>query len=300
MNAMPVPTQTRRSALEVMASRLDLEPRKLLDTLKATVFKGASDEQMVALVVVANQHGLNPFTREIYAFPAKGGGIQPVVSIDGWIRLMNSRPDFDGLETMFSGEGKALACTASIHVKGRSKPVVITEYLSECYRKTETWDTWPRRMLRHKAIIQGARVAFGFGGIADEDEAARVEVGVSSPPSFPRPNFLPAADRSPPAGEPDAALEQEPAPPATSPAGDEEIFSPAAGPVLSPAHAEFGAFLEQNGIGFGALQAWAVQTQWEPNWETYGSLPELPVKSVARLLRSKAGLLKQFTAAAAA
>ena len=29
-----------------------------------------------------------------------------------------------------------------------------------------------RRMLRHKATIQGARVAFGFSGITDEDEAA--------------------------------------------------------------------------------------------------------------------------------
>ena len=29
-----------------------------------------------------------------------------------------------------------------------------------------------RRMLRHKAMIQGARVAFGFSGITDEDEAA--------------------------------------------------------------------------------------------------------------------------------
>ena len=28
------------------------------------------------------------------------------------------------------------------------------------------------RMLRHKATIQGARVAFGFSGITDEDEAA--------------------------------------------------------------------------------------------------------------------------------
>jgi hypothetical protein len=28
-----------------------------------------------------------------------------------------------------------------------------------------------RRMLRHKATIQGARVAFGFSGITDEDEA---------------------------------------------------------------------------------------------------------------------------------
>jgi hypothetical protein len=29
-------------------------------------------------------------------------------------------------------------------------------------------------MLRHKAMIQAARIAFGFAGIYDEDEAARI------------------------------------------------------------------------------------------------------------------------------
>ena len=75
------------------ANRYGVDPQKLLPTLKATVFKGeggkgVSDEQMLMLLVVANQHRLNPFTREIYAFPDKSGGIVPVVSIDGWMRII--------------------------------------------------------------------------------------------------------------------------------------------------------------------------------------------------------------------
>ncbi|MGP1667495.1 MAG: hypothetical protein ACTS5I_16635, partial [Rhodanobacter sp.] len=33
----------------------------------------------------------------------------------------------------------------------------------------------PRRMLRHKAMIQCARLAFGFVGVYDPDEAERIQ-----------------------------------------------------------------------------------------------------------------------------
>ena len=49
---------------------------------------------------------------------------------------------------------------------------------------TEPWKRWPRRMLRHKALIQAARIAFGFAGIYDEDEGNRMaEVPDLSAPS---------------------------------------------------------------------------------------------------------------------
>ena len=63
------------SALNLMASRLSCDPAKLLATLKATVFRGANDEEVMALVVVSNEYQLNPLLKEMYAFPAKGGGI---------------------------------------------------------------------------------------------------------------------------------------------------------------------------------------------------------------------------------
>src|SRR3546814_13100104 len=46
--------------------------------------------------------------------------------------------------------------------------------MSECKRGTQPWQSHPRRMLRHKATIQCARLAFGFGGIYDQDEAERI------------------------------------------------------------------------------------------------------------------------------
>ncbi|EOT6142437.1 TPA: recombinase RecT, partial [Escherichia coli] len=39
---------------------------------------------------------------------------------------------------------------------------------------TGPWQSHPKRMLRHKAMIQCARLAFGFAGIYDKDEAERI------------------------------------------------------------------------------------------------------------------------------
>jgi len=173
-SAAPVMLEKRPSALGVMANRLNVDPAKLLSTLKNTVFKGSTDDELLALVVVANTYGLNPLLKELYAFPKKGGGIVPMIPIDGWIKLMNQAESFDGVEFEFSDDDKAkpFSCTAIIYIKNRSKPIRVTEYYSECYRNTDPWNQMPRRMLRHKALIQASRIGFGFAGIYDEDEAS--------------------------------------------------------------------------------------------------------------------------------
>ena len=155
-----------------LAARLDMgDGANLIETLKATAFKGqVSDAQMTALIVVANQYGLNPWTKEIYAFPDKNNGIVPVVGVDGWARIINNHPQFDGME-FEQGEDD---CTCIIYRKDRNRPIKVTEYMSECNRRTGPWQSHPRRMLRHKAMIQCARLAFGYGGIYDQDEAERI------------------------------------------------------------------------------------------------------------------------------
>jgi phage recombination protein Bet len=163
-----------------LAQRLDMgvDGSSLIDTLKATAFKGqVTDAQMVALLVVANQYALNPWTKELYAFPDKNNGIIPVVGVDGWSRIINSNENFDGMDFVQDEE----SCTCIIHRKDRSHPIKVTEYLSECRRDVAPWKSHPRRMLRHKAMIQCARIAFGYVGIYDPDEAERIQEGERQP-----------------------------------------------------------------------------------------------------------------------
>jgi phage recombination protein Bet len=168
----------RVSLIAKMAGRYDMEPSAFQQTIKATVMpSNATNEQMAAFLLVANEYELNPITKEIYAFPSRGGGVTPVVSIDGWINLAQRRPEFDGMDFTYEHDdnNNPVACTCTIWRKDRSHPVVVTEYMDECRRPTDPWKSHPRRMLRHKATIQGIRYAFGFAGIQDQDEAEAID-----------------------------------------------------------------------------------------------------------------------------
>lgn len=159
------------SVLNALAAKLECDPAKLAPMLKKTAFATCkTDEEFMAMCMVANTYGLNPILKEVYAFPAKGGQVVPIVSVDGWIKLMNSHPAFDGIEFDETQD----SCTAIVYRKDRAHPIKATEWLAECMGTTEPWKRWPKRMLRHKALIQAARIAFGFAGIYDEDEANRI------------------------------------------------------------------------------------------------------------------------------
>jgi len=169
------PRIRKASALAALATRMGVEPDAMfLSSLKSVAFQApsATTEQLLALCVVANQYGLNPFTKELYAFPAKGGGVVPIVSVDGWSRILNEQPNYDGMEFLEDEAGAWIECV--IYRKDRRVPLRAREYLAECKRNTDPWRSHPRRMLRHKAMIQAARMAFGFAGIYDADEAERI------------------------------------------------------------------------------------------------------------------------------
>ena len=165
-----------RSVTAAMADKFGMDPGPFEQTLRATVFpSGGTREQFAAFLLVAKEYDLNPLTKEIYAFPGKGGGIVPVVSIDGWVTMINRHPNFDGMsfQDNLDSDDQLLSIECSIWRSDRSRPIIVTEYLSECYRTTDAWKM-KHRMLRHKALIQCARYAFGFSGIYDPDEGERI------------------------------------------------------------------------------------------------------------------------------
>ena len=167
----------RNSVVHRLAERYGVTPATFHKTVKSTVCPGGiTDEQFFAFLMVADVHKLNPLTKEIYAFPSKGGGITPIVGVDGWIRMMNEHPQFNGVDfEHISEDGRLVGIKTIIFRKDRDRPTCITEWMAECLGNTEPWKRWPARQLRHKSLIQCIRVAFGFAGIYDPDEASRIE-----------------------------------------------------------------------------------------------------------------------------
>ena len=202
---------TENSVVVRMAKAYGIKEGNLLKSLKAIIFKDpkVSDDEAQAFMLVADKYGLDPWTRQIYPALTKQGAILPVVGVDGWCAIINNHPQADGLKVI-PGAKKPMKdilhrssngdswleleapeeITVEIYRKDRKFPVTVSESMAECFRATDPWKTHPARMLRHKAIIQAARIAFGFTGIYDPDEADAIrEVHMGPAEVIPKPIY---------------------------------------------------------------------------------------------------------------
>ena len=197
MSAQVAQSSQVMGLLHRYAERMGVPPEQLYSTLLKVIFKrseGVREEELLAFLLVCEKYGLDPFLKEIYPTLTQKQGLLPVVSVDGWLRLLHRQDDFDGLSIEFSDEkttvelvdrmaGKYAVtaptkCRVAIHLKNKSYPVTVEEYFAEVVRPTDPWRTHPCRMLRHKAVIQCIRVAYSFGGIYDADEAGAIAESV--------------------------------------------------------------------------------------------------------------------------
>jgi phage recombination protein Bet len=176
-----------------LAERYGVDASGFYNTIIATVFtagkakpgsepkpgKGLAPtkEMVMTFLLVANQYDLNPFLKEIYPFIDGEGNLKVVIGIDGWIKTALRNKQYDGHEFFehLDADKSLMAVTCKIFVKGRTNPIQMTEYMSECRRDTDPWKQWPYRMLHHKAFIQTARYALGMGDLTDEDELDRLK-----------------------------------------------------------------------------------------------------------------------------
>lgn len=255
-----LPVDRSTSVLMRMAERFGMQHQAFEQVLRSTVVPAnCSKEQFAAFLLVADEYKLNPITKEIYAFPTKGGGIQPIVGVDGWMSIINDHPDMDGMEFVDRFEdGELKAITCKIYRKSRAHQTEVTEYMDECYRETDAWKKWPARMLRHKAAIQCGRYAFGFSGIIDPDEYER-GVGANlrdvSPPPAPVQTVehavpQPAKPRLPPRGQrsnfskPYGHDETTPPPAPVDPAVNVEVIDHETGEVVEPVEIDGDKYLD--------------------------------------------------------
>jgi hypothetical protein len=90
---------------------------------------------------------------------------QIIISIDGWIKLINRHPAFTGISFDQSSEendGLPIWMECTITRSDRTMPITTREYLAEVRNDSDYWKKMPRRMLRHKAMQQCARIALAI------------------------------------------------------------------------------------------------------------------------------------------
>lgn len=155
-----------------MSTELATITEQKLATLRNTIAPGLTDSEFGLFAEIVKSTGLNPFTKEIWAIKA-GGRLQLMTGINGFLRIANSHPAFDGMEVHHEWDGKNLiACTVKVYRKDRKLPSVATAYMAEYSKPTPIWKSMPSVMLAKCAKSLAIREAFiqELGGLYTAEE----------------------------------------------------------------------------------------------------------------------------------
>lgn len=145
---------------------------EMLTTLRNTVAPGLTDSEFALFAEIVKSTGLNPVTKEVWAIKA-GGRLQLMTGINGFLRIANSHPMFDGMEVEFEWDNKQLvSATAKVYRKDRRFPAVATAYMNEYGKPSPIWKTMPSVMLSKCAKSLAIREAFvqELGGLYTQEE----------------------------------------------------------------------------------------------------------------------------------
>ena len=180
-----IPAHVRAMGLPVFkrsVRRSGMSPESFVQALTRTSLSSLvlwSQLDLETLLLAAERHGLDPLGREVFLVREGDTHDEPavlVVGVDGWSRVLNAHKKFAGMQFRESEElqdGLPAWIECTLHRWDRRVPTSVREYLSEVRGTSLAWLTHPRRMLRHKALVQCARLAFGLVGVHDHDEAQR-------------------------------------------------------------------------------------------------------------------------------
>lgn len=177
------------NALSIIAASNGVTQEEVAEVLRGMIISGkgqhgaqATNAEMTVVSSIFAKYDLNPFIREGHAF-VSGGKLQVMIGLDGWLKIANRHPEFDGYEQFdnFDDKGDLVSVTTKIYVKNRRFPTPHTEYMKEAFVSTSpAWKKFPFRMLAGKSLGQCVRKAFGVSEVLDDDEASRITANSQS------------------------------------------------------------------------------------------------------------------------
>jgi hypothetical protein len=149
--------------LKRAANAIAMTPKEL--TLWFSYYPQVSEATQETCLRLIAEYRLNPRADELDLVQFEEGHWQVFITINGWAKLINAHPAFCGIEFSEASEleeGVPMWMGCAIYRTDRIKPIEIKEYFSEMKTEHAVWQQMPRRMLRHRAMQQCARLAFGI------------------------------------------------------------------------------------------------------------------------------------------
>lgn len=140
----------------------------MVRTLKETVCKGATDAQFRMFVEICKSTGLNPLLKEIWFVP----GVGIMAARDGYLRVANEHPMFDGMETRVerNDQGVPIKAVCTVWRKDRSHPTVCEAFYDEYKKESSVWKTYKSAMIGKVAEVLTLKRSFSINGVVTEEE----------------------------------------------------------------------------------------------------------------------------------
>ena len=168
-----------------------------------------TDDDVRAVAALAKRAGVSPMDGTIALYLRDGGRLAPGIALEGWLAIISRHPENDGVSFDYSPDRVAVGgkmvhewveCTMSR--KGRTNPTIVREFLDDCYEAADPAWEMPNRQLRHRALVQCARIALGID--AEDGHAHQAHTPAASAPAPDVAETPDDADPRPSAGQPEA------------------------------------------------------------------------------------------------
>jgi phage recombination protein Bet len=160
-----------------------------VETIKATVAKGADDNELKMFLHLSQTYGLDPFAKEIW-FIKMGGAPTIMTSRDGYLKIANNRPDFEGLvaDVVYEGDeyrktpdgadhrygvnkrGGIVGAYALVYRKGMRFPTYVFAPFRDYNKNNGQWKQFPHAMILKVAESMALKRAFSLYGLVSREE----------------------------------------------------------------------------------------------------------------------------------
>ena len=178
---------------EITITQQTHEPHKWTDeeinTIKNTVAKDATDEELKMFLSLASAHGLNPFQHEIW-FVKMGDKNTIITARDGYLKIAQNSPHFLGLESdvvyagdkflkdkdgihhsyTLSNRGAIVGAYAMVYRDDRTVPAYFFAPFSNYNRRGGVWLQYPHAMIIKVAESMALKRAFAINGLVTQEE----------------------------------------------------------------------------------------------------------------------------------
>ena len=170
-------------------------PPQLVDTIKSTVAKESTDEELYMFLQISAMYGLNPFMKEIWFVKNKDGSSMIMASRDGYLKIAKQKPNFSKCQSMAvyendefememnmgevinihhkfkqSDRGKLIGAYSILKTTDHNTLVCYVSY-REYAKNTPVWRTYPSAMIRKVAENDVLKRFADINGIVSVEDA---------------------------------------------------------------------------------------------------------------------------------